>query len=78
MDELLKVLVYPHNHLHGAERTSGHNTDSFYIANGHTLQVHRLSRAYALSIVKVCNESDLAGKKTTRPADEEDKQGQSH
>ena len=76
MDERLKILVHPHDNLHRAKRASGDDTDGFHIANRYALQVHGLAGAYALSIVKVCDESNFAGEKAASPADQEDKQGQ--
>ena len=59
-----------------AERASGDDLDRFHIANGHTLQVHRLPGANSFCIVEVCDESNLLGEKTACPADQEDKYGQ--
>jgi len=65
-NELLKILVHPHHYLHRTKRTSLDNADRLYIADGHTLQVHRLPRAYTLCIIKVCDESDFLGEKGHR------------
>ena len=78
VEERLKILVHPHDNLHGAKRASGDNTDHLHIANGHTLQVHWLPLANSLSVVKVCNERDLAGENSAGPADQEHQQGQGH
>jgi hypothetical protein len=78
VNELVKILIHTHDNLHRAKRTSGDNADSFYIANSHALQVHGLAGAYPFSIIKVRDESNFLGKKATRPADQEDKQGQGH
>jgi hypothetical protein len=74
----LKILVHPHDYLHRTKRASRNHADRLHIANRYTLQVHGLAGANALSIVKVCDESNFSGEKAACPADQEDKQGQGH
>ncbi len=48
------------------------------IADGHPLQIYRLSRADALSVIKISNERDFLGKQPAGPAYEKNENGQRH
>ena len=78
VNERLEVCIHAHDYLNGTFRTIQNDTDRLNISNGYTLQVYRLPRTQAFSIVEIGNQSDLLGKKPASPADEENEKGQGH